>query len=114
MKYNSPLLRSPGAKDLQSDLGGSFMALRYWIGLNIADAALTGLALALGTAEANPVLRLFAAQLGYLGMLFVKGLFAISVGGVLWQRGKVKMLTVLNVGMLGIVIYNMVVITYTL
>lgn len=90
------------------------MGLRYWIWLNTADALLTGLALALGTSEANPLLNLFAAQLGNPGMLFVKLLFAIALGGILWQRRTMRVLNVMNFLMMMVVIYNMLVITYTL
>ena len=39
---------------------------------------------------------------------------AIALGGIIWQRGTLRTLTGLNYLMVGIVIYNMVVITYTL
>jgi len=90
------------------------MGLRYWIWLNTADALLTGLALALGTSEANPLLNLFAAQLGNPGMLFVKTLFAIALGGILWQRRTFQILNGMNFLMMMVVVYNMFVITYTL
>ena len=90
------------------------MVFRYWLGLNAIDAVLTGLAIALGGAEANPLLNLFAMHMGNQGMLFVKTLFAISLGGVLWNRHKIGLLSKLNYLMMGIVIYNMLVITYTL
>ena len=90
------------------------MALRYWITLNAADAVLTAIGLALGATEANPVLNAFALRLGHPGMLFIKTLFAIAVGGVLWERSKVRMLTGMNYLMVAVVIYNMIVITYTL
>ena len=90
------------------------MALRYWIALNAADAVLTAMGLALGATEANPVLNAFALRLGHPGMLFIKALFAIAVGGVLWERSKVRILTGMNYLMAAVVIYNMIVITYTL
>jgi len=90
------------------------MALRYWIGLNAIDALLTGLALALGAVEANPLLNLVAGSLGHPGMLFVKTLFAIALGGILWERRRVRVLAGLNSLMAGVVIYNMLVITYIL
>ena len=90
------------------------MAFRYWIGLNAIDALLTGLAIVLGSVEANPVLNLFASHMGNPGMLYVKVLFAIALGGVLWERRKVRILTGMNILMVGVVIYNMLVITYIL
>ena len=90
------------------------MVLRYWIGLNAIDAVLTGLAISLGALEANVILNLFAASIGITGMLFVKTLMAISIGGVLWERGMFIALNKLNIAMLGVVAYNMLVITYGL
>ncbi len=90
------------------------MVLRYWIALNAADAVLTALGLALGATEANPVLNAFALRVGHPGMLFIKALFAIAIGGVLWERSKVRMLTGMNYLMTAVVIYNMIVISYTL
>ncbi len=90
------------------------MVLRYWIALNTIDALLTGLAIWLGAVEANPILNLFAMRLGNPGMLFVKTLFAIAVGGILWERRKMRVLSGLSYLMVGVVIYNMIVITYTL
>ncbi len=90
------------------------MVLRYWIALNAIDALLTGLAILLGAVEANPILNLFAFRLGHPGMLFVKVLFAIAMGGILWERRKVRILTGMNFLMVGVVTYNMLVITYIL
>ncbi len=90
------------------------MAFRYWIGLNIIDALLTGFALALGAVEANPLLNLFATHVGHHGMLFIKTLLAISLGGILWERGSIRILTGANSLMLCVVIYNMLVITFIL
>ena len=89
------------------------MVLRYWIGLNAADALLTGVGLALGAVEANPLLNLFAEHLGHPGMLFVKTLSAIAIGGILWERRKTRILRSMNFIMLGVVFYNMLIITYT-
>ena len=85
-----------------------------WDGLNSIDAVLTSLALGLGASEANVILNLFAASIGITGMLFVKTLMAISIGGVLWERRMFSALSKLNLAMLGVVVYNMLVITYGL
>lgn len=90
------------------------MALVYFIALNIADALLTGLAIGLGAIEVNPIMILFSFELGLPVAMFVKTLFALALGGILWQRRKVRVLTFLNYAMLGIVFNNMIVITYTL
>ena len=52
-------------------------------------------------------------RIGIAGMLFVKTLMA-SIGGVLWERRMFSALGKLNVAMLAVVIYNMLVITYSL
>jgi len=90
------------------------MAFCYFIGLNVADALLTGVAIALGAIEVNPVLSLFSVQLGLPKAMFVKTLFALSLGGVVWQRRKLRVLKVLNYIMLGIVISNMLIMSYAL
>lgn len=90
------------------------MAFRYWIGINTADALLTAVALSLGATEGNFLLGLFATRFGVPGMLYLKTLFAISVGGIIWQRGKTRMLTAMNYLMLAVVFYNMLIITYAL
>lgn len=90
------------------------MAFRYWIGLNTADALLTAVGLSLGAGEGNALLSLFALRFGVPGMLYLKTLFAISLGGIIWQRGKKRMLTMMNYLMLAIVFYNLLTITYAL
>ncbi len=68
----------------------------------------------MGGVEANPLLNLIASRLGDPGMLFVKTLFAIALGGILWNRGNMRTLTKLNYLMVAVVMYNMLIITYTL
>ncbi len=108
--YSNPATQDYGRVDADPNR----MVLRYWIGLNTIDAVLTGLAISLGALEANVILNLFAASIGITGMLFVKTLMAISIGGVLWERRMFSVLSKLNLAMLGVVIYNMLVITYSL
>ena len=64
--------------------------------------------------EANALLNLFATSIGTTGMLFVKTLMAISVGGVLWERRMFSAPSKLNFAMVAVVVYNMLVITYKL
>ena len=47
-------------------------------------------------------------------MLFVKMLFAIALGGILWQRRAMRVLNAMNFLMMMVVVYNIFVITYTL
>ncbi len=90
------------------------MVLRYWVILNAIDALLTGIALMLGATEGNMILQLFSSQIGDASMLFVKVLIALAIGGILWERGKARILVALNYAMVVVVIYNMLVITYAL
>ena len=72
------------------------------------------LAIALGAQELNPILKLFGSNLGDAGMLFVKSLFAIALGGILWERRKQRLLVGMNMLMIGVVIYKLLAITYFL
>ena len=98
----------------QSTAAPNRMVLRYWVILNAIDALLTGLALMLGAVEGNMVLQLFSSQIGDMSMLFVKVLIALAIGGILWERGKTRILVALNYAMVAVVFYNMLVITYAL
>ena len=89
-------------------------ALLFWIGINAIDALLTGLAMGVGGAEANPILNLFEASIGVTGMMSLKTLMGILIGAVLWERRMFSTLSKLNLAMLGVVVYNMLVITYSL
>lgn len=90
------------------------MVLRAWIGLNAADASLTWLSFTLGAAEGNFILSLLADSLGPAGMLFIKVLFAVAVGGILWNRSAFHLFGALNWAMVGIVTYNLLIISYVL
>ena len=90
------------------------MALLAWVGLNIADAILTGLSFSLGAVELNPFLGTMALALSVERMLVIKLLFAVAVGGALWQRRALRTLRVLNFAMVAIVMYNALIISYAL
>ena len=90
------------------------MVLLYFIGLNIADALLTSVAIVLGAIETNPILNLFSFELGLPTAMLVKAVFALALGSILWERRKVRVLVVLNYVMVGIVVNNAIIITYTL
>ena len=72
-----------------------------FIGLNILDVRLTGVALALGSREFNPI-----AATGFGSSMLLKGLisFAIVMAVVLLKR--VRLLKPLNLGMLLICAWN--------
>ena len=90
------------------------MILLAWLGLNIADALLTGLSFSLGALEMNPFLATLALALSMERMLLIKLLFAVAVGGALWQRRAYRMFRLLNYAMIAVIMYNALIITYTL
>ena len=90
------------------------MILQAWIGLNAADALLTGLSFALGAVEVNPFLGTIALALSVERMLLIKMLFAVAVGGALWNRRAYKIMRVTNWALVAVVMFNALIITYTL
>jgi hypothetical protein len=90
------------------------MVLLAWLGVNGADALLTGLSIALGASELNPFLGTIGIALGTQTMLAIKLLFALSIGGVLWERKAFRVLKMLNVAMIVVISYNALIISYGL
>ncbi len=90
------------------------MIFLAWIGLNAADALLTGISFPLGAVEVNPFLGTIALALSVERMLLVKVLFAVAMGGALWQRQAFRSMRLLNWAMVIIVVYNALIITYAL
>lgn len=90
------------------------MILLAWLGLNTADALLTGLSFSLGALEMNPFLATLALALSLERMLLIKLLFAVAVGGALWQRRAYRMFRLLNYAMIAVIMYNALIITYAL
>ena len=90
------------------------MLLQAWIGLNAVDVVLTALAFAFGALEFNPYLGTVALALGPERMLAIKLLFAVAIGGALWQRKAHGILRTLNWALVVIVMYNALIITYAL
>ena len=90
------------------------MTFLAWIGLNTADALLTGLSFPLGAVELNPFLGPIALALSMERMLMIKIMFAVALGGALWQRRAVRALRLLNWVMALVVMYNALIITYAL
>ena len=72
-----------------------------FIVLNILDAQLTGVALALGSSELNPI-----AATGFGSSMLLKGLISLTVvvALLLFKRGK--LLKPLNLGMFLVVLWN--------
>ena len=92
----------------------STMPLLAWIGINAADALLTGMSLSLGGLEFNPFLGTIALALNLEQMLLIKVLLAVAMGGVLWQRSAFRTLRLLNWAMVMVVMYNALIFTYGL
>jgi len=90
------------------------MVLLAWMGVNGADALLTALSLALGASELNPFLGTIGIVLGTQTMLAIKLLFALSIGGVLWEHGAFRMMRTPNIAMVLVVCYYALVISYGL
>ena len=88
------------------------MVLLAWMGVNGADALLTALSLALGASELNPFLGTIGIVLGTQTMLAIKLLFALSIGGGLWERGAFRIMRTLNIAMVLVVCYNALIISY--
>ncbi len=90
------------------------MILQAWIGLNAADALLTGISFTLGAVEVNPFLGSIALALSLERMLLIKVFFAVAIGGALWNRRAFRMMRVLNWALVAVVAYNALIITYAL
>ena len=90
------------------------MLLQAWIGLNVVDVVLTALSFAFGALEFNPYLGTIALTLGPERMLAIKLLFAVAIGGALWQRTAHGVLKILNWSLVVVVMYNALIITYAL
>jgi hypothetical protein len=84
-----------GKKKIIRDAGGL-----GFVALNAADAWLTRLALQSGASEANPIV----ASLG--GNLEAKVLASIAVVFLLWAFGRGRIVTLLNIGMGLVVLWN--------
>lgn len=71
-----------------------------FVALNIADAYLTKIGLAAGAIEVNPLM----ASLG--SSMIIKGVIALVLVGALYLLGKERILSLLNFGLLGIILWN--------
>ena len=88
--------------------------LRAWIGLNALDAILTWIAFAMGAVEGNSLLSSLADFRGLERMLIAKVFLAILVGSIIWRKQKWQLWPYLNWGMVGVVVWNMLIIGYAL
>jgi hypothetical protein len=73
-----------------------------FVALNMADAYLTKMSLMAGAIEVNPLM----AGLG--SSIITKGLIAAALVVALYFLGKERILWLLNYGLLGIILWNMV------
>ena len=79
----------------------------FFIALNLVDAWLTKQALALGSDEANPLVRYF----NFGDDLLLKGLLALVIALFVLCFRKSHLFLYLNIAMLVIVVWNMAVVT---
>ncbi len=90
----------------------------FWIlvTLNILDVLFTALVLNRGGTEGNPWVNFFISHFGYTGMLVLKVPPVVVFGIILsrfwdqlsenWQKGTRGMLILINLGLLGVVLYS--------
>jgi len=71
-----------------------------FIGLNLCDAYLTKVALSMGAVELNPLLITWGSS------LIAKGLVATGIVLILYFFNKEKLLWVVNMVLLGLVLWN--------
>ena len=79
------------------------MASAVFITLNIMDAYLTKIALAVGAAEANPLMIIIGSS------MIAKGLIAAALVFILYWFRKEKVLRPLNFMLFGVVLWNLAV-----
>jgi hypothetical protein len=77
------------------------MLAATFITLNILDAYLTKTALAVGAAELNPLVTPFGSS------IIAKGLIALALVFILYYFGKERALGLLNLALLGVVLWNL-------
>lgn len=77
------------------------MAVLLFLLLNLADAYLTGCALAMGAGEFNPIAA------GYGASMPLKGLLVVLVAFLLYMFRREGLLWFLNFALLGIVLWNL-------
>jgi hypothetical protein len=82
----------------------------FFIALNLVDAWLTKQALALGSDEANPLVRYF----NFGDDLLLKGLLALVIALFVLCLRKSHLFRYLNIAMLVIVVWNMAVVTVSI
>jgi len=77
------------------------MSAAIFVGLNIIDAYLTKMGLAMGAEELNPLM----IHLG--SSVLAKGLMALGLVVILYWFGKQRALWLLNLAFLGVVLWNL-------
>jgi hypothetical protein len=68
---------------------------------NVADAYLTGLVLATGGTELNPLAAAYGSS------ILIKGLLAVAVAAAILFAGKIRWLLYLNIAVLWVVVWNL-------
>ena len=78
----------------------SCLGVVLFVGLNVADAWLTRELIAVGGAEANPLVSLYGSN------ALIKGFLALAIVLILVRLDKAKWLKVLNIGMVAVVLWT--------
>jgi hypothetical protein len=71
-----------------------------FVALNIADAYLTKVGIAAGAIELNPLMTSLGSS------MLIKGIIALALVSTLYFFGKERILWLLNLGLLGIILWN--------
>jgi hypothetical protein len=103
-RHNEPMVLrvARGKKEIVRDANGL-----GFVALNAADVWLTRLALQSGASEANPIVDCLG------GNMEAKVLASVAVVSLLWLFGKDRIVTLLNIGMGLVVLWNAAMVTLT-
>jgi len=71
-----------------------------FVGLNVLDALLTGRLLDLGAREFNPLASPYGTNI-----VFKAGV-SLAIAAIVMRLGRVRLLAILNIAMLGVVLWN--------
>ena len=88
--------------------------LRPSIGLNALGAILTWISFAKGAAEENLFLSPLAAVKGPERMLLTKFFLALLLGSIIWRKQQWHLWPWLDWGIVGVVVWNMLIVGYAL
>ena len=94
--------------------GPPMIALIAWVVLNATDTLQTWLSLSVGAVEGNALLATLVGSLGLEQAMLVKLVAGVAIGCLLWRGGRRGIWWWLNGAMVGVVVWNMFVMSFTL